>query len=63
MEADQDTSNQKSQSQATLEDGGVIIQETEAYKVGHLPACAYLQLFHSSSCEWASPELNDLSSM
>ncbi|CAL5226175.1 g9003 [Coccomyxa viridis] len=33
MEADQDTSNQKSQSQATLEDGGVIIQETEAYKV------------------------------
>ena len=43
MEPDQDTSIQKSQSQATLEDGGVIIQETEAYKVGHFLASACCQ--------------------
>lgn len=33
MDADLDTSTHKSQSQGALDDGGVIIQETEAYKV------------------------------
>ena len=36
MEQDLATDKQNSQSQGALDDGGVIIQETEAYKVGHL---------------------------
>ena len=36
MEQDLAADKHKSQSQGSLDDGGVIIQETEAYKVGHL---------------------------
>jgi len=51
METDMSAGNHKSQSQAEADDGGVIIQETEAYKVS--PPELWLFSWYFESCTFA----------